>query len=408
MSPEDATLQFNHATSQHFTMSSTESAINKLPARNKPRLTYDAVERVLAYTNIRHIDNTIEVLGAHMDEVAKKKLKYTREDVRPVFNDLTDNAKELLNVMRESKVVLSGSRPTNFFKPGCSSRKSDYDFYVEDNAHCIAMFMVYMTSIGVHWALPSDTEEHAARQNDSFYILARFQLIRGTLNRHGRVLDVQLIWRQRHSGSQCVVKFHSTAPQCFISGFAAVSLYHNLTSNDKSVAWYLNDIFLDSRERITTDGIVDVLRRFQDDYEAQPMEKYKTQIKRNKMAKQKYVDRGFTYVTKTCDDKPMGRFGGVLRHIGDDKSYVVPLDKYLDVSSWQPTFDEYMDRLNYVSWIELDGRTEVISNPLSEYACLDMPPENFKPERSLEGDDLHSVYLRILAGEHHKLWFNSC
>jgi hypothetical protein len=384
-------------------MSSTKSAVNKLPACNKARLTYDAIESVLAYTNIGHVDNTIEVLGAHMDEGAKEKLKYTREDVKPVFNDLTDNAEELLNAMRKSKVVLSGSRAANFFKPGCSSRASDYDFYVEDNAHCIAMFMIYMASIGVCWAAPSDTEEDVARQNDAFYVLARFQLIRGRLNRDGHVLDVQLMWRHDYSGSQCVVKFHSTAPQCFISGFAAVSLYHNLTSNDKSVAWYLNDIFLDPRERIQTDGIVDDPHRLQEDYRARHIEKYKTQMERNKVAKQKYVDRGFTYVTKTCDDKPMGRFGGVLRHIGDDKSYIVPLNKYLDVSSWRPTFDEYMDRLNYVSWIELDGRTEMISNPLSKYIRLNMLPEMFRPERSLERDD-----VQVLAGEHYGLSFNSC
>jgi hypothetical protein len=130
-------------------MSDTKSAINKLPACNKARLTYDAVERVLAYTNIGYVNNTIKVLRAHLDKGAKEKLKYTREDVGPVFNDLTDNAKELLNVMRESKVVLSGSRPTNFFKLGCSSKKSDYNFYVKDNTHCIAMFMIYITSIGV-------------------------------------------------------------------------------------------------------------------------------------------------------------------------------------------------------------------------------------------------------------------
>jgi hypothetical protein len=131
-------------------MSSTKPAINKLPARNKARLTYDVVKRVLAYTNIGHVDNTIEALRAHMDEGVKEKLKYTREDVKPVFNDLINNVKELLNVMRMSKVMLSGSRPSNFFKLGCSSRASDYDFYTEDNMHCIVMFMTYITSISVH------------------------------------------------------------------------------------------------------------------------------------------------------------------------------------------------------------------------------------------------------------------
>ncbi|KAH8799667.1 hypothetical protein F5884DRAFT_758148 [Xylogone sp. PMI_703] len=385
-----------------------KSTANKIPACDKARLSYDVIENILAYTNIGHVDNTIEGLGTYLDQSAKEKLKYKREDVRPVFKPLTNDTEKHLDAMRESKVVLSGSRAANFFKPGCCSKTSDYDYYIEDNGHCIAIFMIYMASIGVCWALPSEKEEDIARQNDAFYILARFQLIRGTLNKDGQVFHIQLIWRQRHSASQCVVKFHSTAPQCFISGFAAVSLYHNLTSNDKSVAWYLNDIFLDPGARIQSDDIVDVLRRFQGDYEATSAEQYKIQIERNKLAKQKYIDRGFTYVTNTCDDKPMGKFGGVLRHIGDDKSYILPLDKYLDVSSWQPTFDEYIDRLHYVSWIELDGRTEVISNPFGEYVRPDMLPERFRPEDLLEREDVYKLYRRLLAGAHYKLALNSC
>lgn len=64
-----------------------------------------------------------------------------------------------------------------------------------------------------------------------------------------------------------------------------------------------------------------------------------------------------------------------------------------------------MDRLNYVSWIELDGRIEVISNPLCKYDRLDMSPEWFRLGGSLERDDF---YLLELAGEHFKLLLNSC
>lgn len=44
-----------------------------------------------------------------MHKGAKEKLKYIREDIRPVFNDLINNAKELLNVIRILKVILSRS-----------------------------------------------------------------------------------------------------------------------------------------------------------------------------------------------------------------------------------------------------------------------------------------------------------
>jgi hypothetical protein len=44
-----------------------------------------------------------------MHEGAKEKLKYIREDVKLIFNNLINNAKKLLNVMRILKVMLSKS-----------------------------------------------------------------------------------------------------------------------------------------------------------------------------------------------------------------------------------------------------------------------------------------------------------
>ncbi len=51
-------------------MSSIESLVNKIPAPNMARRNYDAVERVLAYSNIGYVDNTIEALGAYTDKGA--------------------------------------------------------------------------------------------------------------------------------------------------------------------------------------------------------------------------------------------------------------------------------------------------------------------------------------------------
>jgi hypothetical protein len=173
-------------------MNSTESMINELPATVKVGLGDDTIEILLSYTNIGQIDSAIELLAPHMDNDAKEKLKLARQDVRPVFDDLTDNPEELCNVMRKSKVILSGSRAVNLFKPGSSSKASDYDFYAEDNVHSIAMFMAYMTSIGVNWLISNNTDEDVTTLQDEhyYYQLARFQLIRGTLNRNGRVLEV--------------------------------------------------------------------------------------------------------------------------------------------------------------------------------------------------------------------------
>jgi hypothetical protein len=105
---------------------------------------------VLAYTNISYINNIIKALRAYINKGAKEKLKYIREDIKLIFNNLTNNAKELLNVIRISKVILSKSRLSNFFKLKYSLKAFNYNFYIKDNIYYIAIFITYITSISVH------------------------------------------------------------------------------------------------------------------------------------------------------------------------------------------------------------------------------------------------------------------
>jgi hypothetical protein len=102
-------LYFNCAISQNFVISSTKPIVNKLLVDNKAKLTYNAIEHMLAYINIDYINNIIKGLAAYINKGTKDKFKYIREDVRPMFNNLIDSAKELVNIMHKSKVVLSRS-----------------------------------------------------------------------------------------------------------------------------------------------------------------------------------------------------------------------------------------------------------------------------------------------------------
>jgi hypothetical protein len=54
---------------------------------------------MLAYINISHVNNIIKVLKAHLNKGAKEKLKYIKEDIKLIFNNLINNAKELLQVI---------------------------------------------------------------------------------------------------------------------------------------------------------------------------------------------------------------------------------------------------------------------------------------------------------------------
>ena len=105
---------------------------------------------MLTYINIGYINSIIEVLGVYLNKDAKEKLKYIREDIRPIFKDLINNEEEILQVMRVLKVILSRSRAINFIKLRYYFRISNYNFYAKDNIYYIAIFMSYIRSIGVY------------------------------------------------------------------------------------------------------------------------------------------------------------------------------------------------------------------------------------------------------------------
>lgn len=170
--------------------------------------------------------------------VSTDKDNLTKRD--PTFLDeLVEKPHELLLMMHDCEVLLSGSRATTFFWPGFDSSTSDWDFYVHPHLTHWLRFAVYLTSIGVKW----DVSEIAHKEPEIY----RATVLDGKIDRNGREQRVQLISHAPESAFQSniqsILAFHSTIVQNFISGFGAVSMYGFLTAEGLSCAWEPEDSF---------------------------------------------------------------------------------------------------------------------------------------------------------------------
>ena len=137
---------------------------------------------------------------------------------------------EVLTMMRLLMVILSGSRAAEYFVPGSCVAGSDLDFYCR--MELAPMVQFWLEALGVDWTEESGPPEHGgAGPNFADYTVSGFKVRRGiVVGLTGITYEIQLISGNSCMASSCIFDFHSTTTQCFLTGFAAVSLYDAYSS----------------------------------------------------------------------------------------------------------------------------------------------------------------------------------
>ena len=329
----------------------------------KPLLPYDVVCKIAYSANVGYIDSVLSAVGSHLSKEEKKSIKDSRLSPMRHLSLLECSPLALLSLMRNTRTVLSGSRAVDYFVPGSCKPESDWDFYCEDNASSVQAFVRWSKLIGFSWEgsfSPGSMEDNG---NDS-YSEAGFRIIRGTVALKNGSGVAQLMWRQEMTAAQAIVKFHSTVPQCFISGFCAVSLYHDLTSRSMGVSWEYNDTYetAASTQGEHVEGTADMLQLLVSEQRSERQIK----LDRNSSNKRKYESRGFKYVEYKDYVKSRNGSGAFShtrvgsRYVGDGECCVVGFGFHLDFHLWpRPLkYKELILGLERIRWYDWDGYTD--------------------------------------------------
>jgi len=296
-------------------------------------------------TNIGDLDENLA--GELFPGLDGYKLVVDREDPVRYLRKFVDKAIEWMTVLLHTNSMISGSTASAFFAPGANTEESDIDIYCPGEDGYIVALTFGLSKLGVQWDISNEDAEDTDEDDNSIVdddaydnMLKSLKIIRGTITTRGIVRKVQVMWAYGKPASSNIVLFHSTITQCFISGFCAVSMYHNLTRLNRFVHWGYNDA---SRFRTNTDdGII-----ITDTIEYSALQtKYEYSTKRSAEVADKYATRGFKYTTyrdmicKFTED--FGQYPVLpgfstdeeysllprLRKVDDRESYIVPFSKY--------------------------------------------------------------------------------
>jgi hypothetical protein len=347
-----------------------------------PIVPYDYVLAIIERMSIGDAENAVEAMLAPEATDDKQRAMEIRCDPLRFLRDSFEHPEKLLDLMRCTSTIITGSRATEYFCRGACIPGSDWDFYCPSDLETVAIFTYHLSRMGVKWNSLERSEEEFPD-----YFAMGFHLLKGTLQYNGRAIDIQCIWNklQHRTATSCVLHFHSTLVQCFISGFAAVSLYDEYTSSKQAIHWPANDTNMSrgQRHRIyVTDSALEL------DEHGEPEEYIpgnEPESHNEFKILEKYQHRGFEFVEYMSKGEfahgsghgDIGCYGGRFRSIGDSGSRKVSFKAYLKHDQWEIPFDAYYQALDYVCWHETEHRTIPsggvldIDFPYKRKACTD-------------------------------------
>ena len=223
-------------------MQSSDSAVNgtlrcALYSTAMERLNQDCIAALLDHTNVGQLNSTIACIRAKCNGGQTDLAELKRNRLSPVkaFSRLVGNPGDLMREMLATGAALSGSRAADYFVPGSCVDASDWDFYVRGDPESSesAAFRRFMEKSGVLW-------DAGDVPDASSCAYCPFGTLSGTMQRGpSSGVRVQLM----HVGNSvlsAILSFHSTTPQCFMSGFAAGHMYYRVASRGAYVEWESN------------------------------------------------------------------------------------------------------------------------------------------------------------------------
>ena len=129
-------------------MNRSKSTLQQLPA--------ELIANVLSRATFEDVSNLkLAVCGYHSWDIVAKECDH-RLSVKTYLEREFGNSETVLRAMSQNFVYLSGSRSLEFFVPGSTSAESDWDFFMQEEACRVSMFLSNMEAAGVVWHNPAE------------------------------------------------------------------------------------------------------------------------------------------------------------------------------------------------------------------------------------------------------------
>lgn len=198
--------------------------------------TYDTLSMLSSELNLKDVTSMIEACRINPDVNEDDLNEIERKRVNPVtlFSQLTDNPEKLVDEMILNNVLLSGSRAVHYIYPFFDCKDSDWDFYCQNGKS--GEFIKHLESIGAE-------EDYVRNDPIPYPNFNDIHVYYYKLSRNSVTHTIQVIIPRDRAMTafHLITNFHTTIVQCFITGYAAVSMYHGLSSQRRMIDWKSNN-----------------------------------------------------------------------------------------------------------------------------------------------------------------------
>lgn len=261
-----------------------------------------------------------------------------------IFSDITDDVEALLDMMVDTKSILGGSRAANFLYPGCSLPESDFNFYVMPIRNGSSnKFIEFFTSIGIKW----EETENNTKDSNSFLSIDNY-IKSGQIQRSNRTYTIRTACVGIRDTVGALIRYHSSAQQCFVNGIGAFSLYHALSEKRLMIEW---DKYTDGPYKNRRDTIYKYKNRGFDDIS---------------------YDRYINEISKITNTFRIDR--SRIRHIGDeDTRMIIFPEEYSPIKGKR-------ERLSHIKMMRMYQWNEIEKNQL---ICINKDTNNGHYKRTI-------------------------
>ena len=210
-------------------ISESNNIVHLLATARLSKIPFDCITIILSYLPLVHTVNAAIALADNVRD-ARSLINHRKSPIR-LFSHLVPDPKALLCHMQEYRCVLSGSRASDYFRPGSCTHASDWDFFVSGESRTRGMSSA-LASLGVTW------DDTSTFLGNTPYTAFANSVQTGVMTRgRGTGQKVQIVDVKCKHVIDALLPFHSTPVQCFLTHFGAVHLYGKLTAQSKTLVW---------------------------------------------------------------------------------------------------------------------------------------------------------------------------
>lgn len=219
---------------------------------------YDILKALLAVTNVGDLNRATIAFENVLSLQQRKEAVIERLNPFLYISKLTPKPNELLQLMRDFKIVLEGLRAADYFYPGVCTDSHTWNFHCPNDITCVTMFIDYMESIECVFSYYPESSALSLDISGGTIENTGIVVLNGTIVSSKRfpTRKVRLYVSDCASMIGDITKYNTNIAQCLMTGFCAISLHHIISKANKAVEWILHEEINQFQPSIPTINIV--------------------------------------------------------------------------------------------------------------------------------------------------------